>query len=153
MLLKIVLNFSIISAVSFYNCSRWLWLRMFRPRARARLLMIVRQLTGLYFHASAYNFSRLSRLEWTIRCSQLLLSMRPTSLCHQWLTNERELMNPSQGVFTNHSTVRKFLGDIVLRLLLKSVNRYLNDFDFVKKSVPLSVPLNDNLMEFQLGNW
>ena len=46
-----------------------------------------------------------------------------------------------------------FLGDIMLRLLLKSVNRYLNDFDFSKKSIPLSVPLNDDMMEFQLGNW
>ena len=62
-------------------------------------------------------------------------------------------MNPSQGVFTFHSTMRDFLGDIMLRLLLKSVNRYLNDFDFSKKSIPLSVPLNDDLMEFQLGNW
>ena len=62
-------------------------------------------------------------------------------------------MNPSQGVFTNHSTVREFLGDIMLRLLLKSVDRYLNDFDFVKKSIPLSIPFNDDKMEFQLGNW
>ena len=39
------------------------------------------------------------------------------------------------------------------RLLLKSVNRYMNDFDFAKKSIPLSVPLDDDLMEFQIGNW
>ena len=128
-------------------------MRMFRLRARTRLFMIVRQFTGLDFHASVYYFSHLSRQEWTIRCLLLLLSMRPTSFCHQWHINGLELMNPSQGVFTFHSTMSEFLGDIMLRLLLKSVNRYLNDFDFSKKSIPLSVPLNDDLMEFQLGNW
>ena len=35
----------------------------------------------------------------------------------------------------------------------RGIESSLSDFDFVKKSFPLSVPIDNESMEFQLGNW
>ena len=107
---------------------------------------------GLLRGSLTWDFSHLSRIEWTTRCLLQLLSMRPTSLCHQWHINEVELFRPSQGVFT-HFTTGSITGHDQVKTPLKSVDRYLSDFDFAKKSFPLSIPLDDDATEFKLGNW
>ena len=52
-----------------------------------------------------------------------------------------------------HRSHQEKTGHDQIKTPVKSVDRYLSDFDFAKKSFPLSIPLDDDATEFKLGNW
>jgi len=62
-------------------------------------------------------------------------------------------MNNPMFAATSEHEANEFMPPMAFKRGIQStVDRYLNDFDFVKKSFPLSVPLDNDSMEFQLGN-